>query len=269
MSTTPEADHDVTVEEIAPRTVLITLRRAHRLNALTWPLINDLHAALDKVHTRTDIDVVIITGEGRGFCAGSDVAGARDRKDLDIPVRFAAQQRTSGLALKLRALPQPVIAAVNGPAVGAGLGLALAADIRIAATSAVFRVGAIRMGLGAGECGISWLLPRLTGTSAALDIMLTNRIVTADEAERRGIVTEVVPDGALLDVAIAKAAQITSHAPFAVRSTKSVFWPNQAGDLAAAVEREDRAQILAVQTHDSRDAMAAFLERRNPTFNNR
>ncbi|WP_051721253.1 MULTISPECIES: enoyl-CoA hydratase/isomerase family protein [Actinomycetes] len=245
---------------------LITLNRAESLNALTWPLIDELHRVLSALNDRTDIRAVVMTGAGRAFCAGSDVGGARDRSAVDIPTRFAAQQRTSGLALALRELRQPVIGAINGPAVGAGLGLALGADVRLASRSARFRDGAIRMGLGGCESGISWHLPRLVGTSNALEMMLTNRLVSAEEAERRGIVTAVYADDELMERAIEMAVCIAQFSPFGVSTTKEVFWANQDSGLREAVDRENRAQILAVNTNDSREAMSAFLEHRSPRF---
>lgn len=253
-------------DEPKPGVALITLNRPESLNALTWPLIDELQRVLIEIRGRHDIRAVVLTGEGRAFCAGSDVGGARDRSDLDIPTRYDAQQRTSGLAVAVRRLPQPVIGAINGPAVGAGLGLALATDVRIASTEAIFRNGAIRMGLGAGEGGISWHLSRLVGTSNALEMMLTNRQVPAEEAERRGMVSAVYPTDDLLDQALALAGQIAEFSPFGVAMTKEVFWANQSGDFEAAVDRENRTQILAVNTADSREAMSAFLERRRPEF---
>ncbi|MCX4095697.1 enoyl-CoA hydratase/isomerase family protein [Nocardia sp. alder85J] len=257
------------VSDPEPGVALVTLNRPDHLNALTWPLIDELLRVLATLDARRDLRVVVVTGAGRAFCAGSDVAGARERSSVDIPARFEAQQRTSGLAVAVRELRHPVIAAVNGPAVGAGLGLALAADIRIAGESAAFRDGAIRMGLSACESGISWHLPRLIGTSSALELMLTNRLMPAAEAERRGLVSAVYPDDELLARAVDMGTRIASFAPFGLAATKEVFWANQSGDFQHAVDRENRTQILAVNTADSREAMSAFLEHRKPEFHGR
>ncbi|MGW0043326.1 enoyl-CoA hydratase/isomerase family protein [Rhodococcus sp. NPDC003348] len=248
---------------------LVTLNRPENLNSLTWPLIDALTAALSELHGRQDVRAVVMTGAGRAFCAGSDVGGARNRSELGIPTRFEAQRRTSGLGLAVRELRQPVIAAINGPAVGAGLGLALAADIRVAGESGSFRDGAIRMGLSACEGGISWSLPRLVGTSNALELMLTNRLVRADEAERKGIVSAVYPDAELLSAAVAMAEQIAAFSPFGVAASKEAFWANQNSGFAEAVDRENRTQILAVNTADSREAMSAYLDHRTPVFERR
>ncbi|MBS9376439.1 enoyl-CoA hydratase/isomerase family protein [Rhodococcus sp. B50] len=253
----------------APGVALVTLNRPDRLNALTWPLIDELHSALRELDERRDLRAVVLTGAGRAFCAGSDVGGARERSSVDIPTRYEAQQRTSGLAVAIRELRHPVIAAVNGPAVGAGFGLALAADIRVAGASAAFRDGAIRMGLSACESGISWHLPRLIGTSNALELMLTNRLVPAEEAERRGLVSAMYPDDQLLERAVELAAGIAEFSPFGLTTTKEVFWANQSDSFREAVDRENRSQILAVNTADSREAMTAFLEHRKPEFHGR
>lgn len=259
----------VLLSEPATGVAVVTLNRPESLNALTWPLIDELHTVLSDLHHRPEVRALVLTGAGRAFCAGSDVGGARDRSSLGIPTRFEAQRRTSGLGLAVRELRQPVIAAINGPAVGAGLGLALAADIRIAGESGAFRDGAIRMGLSACEGGISWSLPRLVGTSNALEVMLTNRMMRAEEAERRGIVTSVHPDAELLTAAVAMAEQIAAFSPFGVAATKEAFWANQNSSFAEAVDRENRTQILAVNTADSREAMSAYLDRRPPVFEGR
>lgn len=259
----------VLVTEPEPGVVMVTLNRPESLNALTWPLIDELLRVFSELHLRRDVRVVVLTGAGRAFCAGSDVGGARNRSAVDIPTRFDAQRRTAGLALAVRELRHPVIAAINGPAVGAGLGLALAADVRIAGESASFRDGAIRMGLSACESGVSWSLPRLIGTSNALELMLTNRLVRAEEAERRGIVSAVHPDSELLAEAVTLATQVAGFSPFGLEATKEAFWANQDCSFREAIDRENRTQILAVNTADSREAMSAYLEHRTPEFHGR
>lgn len=259
----------VLVSDPQPGVALVTLNRPEALNSLTWPLIDELLRVFSELHVRKDVRAVVLTGAGRAFCAGSDVGGARNRSAVDIPTRFEAQRRTAGLALAVRELRQPVIGAINGPAVGAGLGLALAADIRIAGESGSFRGGAIRMGLSACESGISWNLPRLVGTSNALELMLTNRLVRAEEAERRGIVSAVHSDEKLLDEAITLAAQVAQFSPFGLEASKEAFWANQDCTFREAVDRENRTQILTVNTADSKEAMSAFLEHRTPEFQGR
>jgi enoyl-CoA hydratase len=170
----------------------------------------------------------------------------------------------------MRALPQPIVAAVNGPAAGGGLALALASDVRIAAESARFNVAFVKIGLSGCDIGVSWLLPRLIGVSRAWELMLTGRMVDSHEAERTGLVVRVVPDGALMDSALETAELIAGNSPFGVQMTKEVMWSNlETGSLQAAIDLENRTQILTTFTDDMREALAAFLEKRPPGFQNR
>ena len=176
---------------------------------------------------------------------------------------MAGQERLSRLFERLIRLPQPVIAAVNGAAAGGGLALALAADVRIAGEGASFIVANARIGLSAGECGISWLLPRLIGLSRAFELMLTGRAVDAAEADRIGLVSRVVPVAELMETALGIARTIAANAPFGVRMTKEVVWANlQTPDLQAAIALENRTQVLCALTGDVDEAMAAFREKR-------
>ena len=146
---------------------------------------------------------------------------------------------------------------------------ALAADIRIAATSARFHVASVKIGLSGGECGISYHLPRHVGSARAFEILLTGRPFDATEADRIGLVTRVVPDAELLDAALELAAAIAENSPFSVWMTKKVMWQNLDATFDAALELENRTQILAVMTADAREAMHAFVEKRPPTFEGR
>jgi enoyl-CoA hydratase len=161
----------------------------------------------------------------------------------------------------------PVIAAINGAAAGGGLALALASDVRIAAASARCNVAFVRVGLSGCDCGVSYLLPRAVGTSAAFELMLTGRPVDAEEALRIGLVARVVPDEELQEAALATAALIVGNSPFGVEMTKEVMWAAlDAGSLADAVALENRTQILCTLTEDQREAVAAFGGRRAPVF---
>jgi enoyl-CoA hydratase len=167
----------------------------------------------------------------------------------------------------LRRIPQPVIAAVNGPAVGGGFALALFSDVRIAAASARFGVQFIRVGLSGCDVGVSYALPRLIGASRAFELMLTGRQFDATEADRLGLVSRVVPDGELLDSAFGVADEICQNAPFGVVMTKEVMWANLAApSLEAAIHLENRTQILASQSGDFVEALAAFAQKRPPHF---
>ena len=183
---------------------------------------------------------------------------------------FDLQQRIASLVPRFRKLHVPVIAAVNGAAAGGGLALALACDVRIAATSARFNVAFVRIGLSGCDIGLSWMLPRWIGASRAFELMLTGRMVESDEAERIGLVTRVVADEELLDEALSTARLICANSPFGVWMTKEVMWSNlESGSLQAAIDLENRTQIMTSFTEDTGEAVGAFLERRAPKFKNR
>lgn len=174
------------------------------------------------------------------------------------------------MAERLRAMPQIVIAAVNGPCVGAGMSIALAADIRIVSRSARFLNAAIRLGLTAGETGMSYMLPRLIGASRAFEILVTGRPVEAEEAERIGLAVRLVENDALLDEAESLARQILANSPFGVKHTKRLVWENlNAPSFRMALELENRSQMLASMTEDYKEATAAFVDKRPPNFKGR
>jgi enoyl-CoA hydratase len=260
-------------ETIQPGITLVTLDRPERLNAMSRELVADLHDALAAVAADRECRVVILTGAGRGFCSGLDLKETGDLA-TDVadggggpPAAMRGQQHIATLVTRLRALPKPVIAAVNGPATGGGLALALACDVRIAADSARFNVAFVRVGLSGCDIGVSYLLPRLVGASRAFELMLTGRMVDAAEADRAGLVSKVVPDGQVVDAALETAELIRANSPFGVWMTKEVMWSNlEAGSLQAAIDLENRTQLLASYTGDIGEAVAAFLEKRPPRF---
>lgn len=250
---------------------LLTLDRPASLNSMNSELVGDLHDTLDAIKRDRDCRVVILTGEGRGFCAGLDLRGFGDPPDVGdvgpVPAGMTTQQHIADLVPKLRSLRQPVIAAVNGPAAGGGFALALAADVRIAAASARFNVAFVRIGLSGCDIGVSWMLPRLIGASRAFEMMLTGRLIDADEADRIGLVLSVVPDGTVVEAALETALLIRRNSPVGVWFTKEVMWSNlEIPSLQAGIDIENRNQILASQTADMREAMAAFLEKREPGY---
>jgi enoyl-CoA hydratase len=261
-------------EEVRPGIVLLTLDRPERLNAMNAALIEDLHAALDAVADDTRCRGVVLTGAGRGFCAGLDLKGYGSAPAGDgsgsPQDRLATQQHIAALVPRLRSLRQPVVAAVNGPAAGGGFALALGCDLRVAASSARFNVAFVRIGLSGCDIGVSWLLPRLVGASRAYELMLTGRLIDAAEAERIGLVVRVVPDGEVVDAAVEVAERIAANSPFGVWMTKEVMWSNlEVGSLQAGIDIENRTQLLSSYSADHREAMAAFLERRPPEFQHR
>jgi enoyl-CoA hydratase len=250
---------------------VLTLNRPDQLNAMTADLAVGLHEQLRAVAADRSCRAVVLTGAGRGFCAGLDLHGFGSAPGSDgadaARDRLSNQQYMSTLVLGLRELPQPVIAAVNGPAAGLGLALALGCDIRYAATEAVFRVAFVNIGVSNCDMGTSWLLPRLIGAARSHELMLTGRRVNADEALRIGLVTDVVEHDALLARALEAASQIAELAPWGVRLTKQGMWTAlEIPSERAAVEYEDRQQIMSTFGQAPPEAVAAFLEKRPASF---
>lgn len=263
------------VERTHPRpgVTQLTMSRPDSLNAMTAELVQSLHDHLDAIAVDPDVRVVVLTGAGRGFCAGLDLGGygtAPHTAHLGkTQAGFAVQKHIASLIPHLRSLPQPVIAAVNGPAAGGGFALVLGSDIRLASRSARFNAAFVRIGLSACDIGTSWLLPRLVGVARAQELMLTGRVFDAEEAYRIGLVVELHDGDALLDAALATADRVMANAPFGVALTKEGMWSAlEIPGMQAAIDLENRQQIMASATHDHREAMTAFVERRPPEFTN-
>ena len=262
---------NVLTEKIQPGVTLVTLNRPASLNAMTAELVSELIDALTVVSDDRNCRAVVLTGSGRGFCAGLDLKGygtAPGSENLGtVEAGFATQKHIAALVPRLRAVPQPMIAAINGPAAGGGLALALASDVRIGAASARFNVAFVRLGLSGCDIGVSWLLPRLIGASRAWELMLTGRIIDADEAWRIGLLLKVVPDGQVVDAALETAGLIASNSPWGVCMTKEVMWSQlEVGSLQAGIDLENRTQVLSTMTGDMREAIMAFLEKRPAEF---
>ena len=253
-----------------PGIAVLTLARPGSLNALDAGLMAELYDRFDELGRDPAVRAVVLTGEGRAFSAGLDMrdfGGPVPSPEEGPEAALGFQRYMSRIITVIRELPQPVIAAVNGAAVGGGMALACASDIRIASPSARFGAGAVRIGLSGCEMGLSYHLPRLVGMDAAADWMLTGRLVEAAEAHARGLVGPLVEPDRLLDAAVETATSILANAPFGVRMTKRVMWANaDEDDLRTALDREDRAQVMASGTRDAAEARAAFLERRPPRY---
>ncbi|OBH93776.1 enoyl-CoA hydratase/isomerase family protein [Mycobacterium sp. E2733] len=235
--------------------VLLRLNRPKQLNAINEPMQSELRQTLGDLATDSSVRAVVLTGAGRGFCAGIDVRDfGPSMLEATAPAldRMRFQEGMAALAESVRALPQPVIAAVNGPCVGAGLALCLAADIRICSEAATFGNAAILLGLSGAEMGMSYHLPRIVGTSVAADWMLTGRTVSAAEADGRGLVSELVEADRLVERAVELASQIASHSPLGVQLTKRALQVNtDAAGLSAALELENRNQLIAHATDEA------------------
>ncbi|AQT81574.1 crotonase [Mycolicibacterium litorale] len=248
----------------------VTLNRPELLNAIDGALIDGVDDALDKLSS-WQYRVAVLTGAGRGFCAGADLSGTGQPWTKPAGAQFKtmydAQVRLADQLTRLYELPIPVVAAVNGVAVGGGLAYALHCDIRIASESARFGSVFIKAGFSSMDMGTSYLLPKIVGAGVARELMLTGRIIDASEAYRIGLVHEVVPDDQLTDAALAMARTIAANNAFGVWQTKSGL--NAALDapsLRHAKEIENRTQILTGFTDNPREAAMAHREKRAPKW---
>ncbi len=243
--------------------VTLTLDRPEALNALTVPLKLALADALRTVAGDRSVRAVVLTGAGRAFCAGQDLP-ERDRPDA-LPLDAELREHYLPIIRALRAMDQPVIAAVNGVAAGAGASLAFACDVRLAAPEARFVLAFGRIGL-IPDCGATWFLPRLVGSSRAAEIALVGDPVGAEEAATIGLVRRVVPADQLLDAARELAQALAAAAPQALGWTKHALDAAWSTDLETALEEEARLQGLAGATRDHAEGLAAFREKRTPRF---
>lgn len=251
----------VLVERAEPSVAVLRLNRPEQLNALTEVMFQDIRNACAELHADEHIRAVILTGAGRGFCAGYDLDEARELAELTPEKMLARQDLAHAAIVALRALRRPVIAAVAGPAVGGGLSLALAADIRIAAPSARFGAAFVRLGLSGGDMGCSWHLPRLVGVGAAAELMFTGRTLRAAEAQAIGLANSVVEESELMPAALAMARSIAAHSPFGISLTKRALYANlDAPSLSTALELEGRGQAFATRDPDFPKALAAVRD---------
>jgi len=262
----------VQIDKPRPRVTRITLNRPERMNAMAFDVMVPLRDALREVAVDNDTRVIVLTGAGAGFCSGADLedAGAPPHIDgLTVPtIARRALRLLEEVILAVRDLPQPVIGAINGPAIGGGFCLALATDIRIAAPTARFRAAGICNGLTANELGISYLLPRAIGSSRAFEILLSGRDVDAAEAERIGLVSRVAPGEQLLERCYELAERILGFSHVGVELTKQLLWASlDAGSLHAHMNHEGQAQLyVRLTTENFEEAVRARKERRVPVY---
>jgi enoyl-CoA hydratase len=247
-------------EEIA----VVTLNRPESLNAMSRALVAGLGETLAALEAERRARVVILTGAGRGFSSGHDLGELTAEADAgDVDDLMANQYAFSDLITQVNELRLPVIAAVNGPAAGGGMALALAADTRVCSASARFNAAFVRLGISGGDVGTSYLLPRVVGPTLAFEMMLTGRLIDADEAFRSGMVLRVVPDGEVVAAAVEIAETIVANSRFGIEMTKRLMWSNlDATDLRSAILTEDRTQVLCLTTPEARAAIPAMLASR-------
>ncbi|MFW9823840.1 MAG: enoyl-CoA hydratase/isomerase family protein [Candidatus Thorarchaeota archaeon] len=262
---------------------IISLNRPKRLNAINFEMIEEFIDYLDYLDNNYEINSVIITGAGRAFSAGLDLIDMATLNNNELykedprfrylwtkdsmKVSVMLQKRITQIMIKLRRIPQPVIAAVKGPAYGGGFALSLAADIRIAGESAVFCNAFIKIGVTGADCGSTYWLPRIIGFSDAAEIIYTGKDVDANEALRVKLVSRVVPDKEIVEESLKIARNLLKKSVLGLRFTKQAMNINiDAPSLEAAIELENQMQIAAGQSNDPKEASLAFMQKREPKF---
>lgn len=247
----------------------LILNRPDQLNAMNRQLIRELGEFFWNLAADKDTRVLIMRGAGRAFCAGLDLKEqpSSDGVGGSPSAGLRMQRSVSELVMLMRRAPQPIIAAVHGPACGGGFAMALASDVRIAGESARMNAAFIRIGLSACDVGVSYFLPRLVGASVASELLLTGNFIDAARAERTGLVSRVVPDADLDTAARDLAADMLRNSPLGLRLTKECLKHSlDAGSLEQVIAMEDRNQILAAQSADFREGVVAFLQKRTPSY---
>lgn len=250
---------------------VVTLVREAALNALGPQMVSDLTDYFEALHRREDPRVVLLRGAGRAFCAGIDLKSWSGRDPRGgVHLGLETQQRIARIVRLMRSCPQPVIGLGHGAACGGGFSLLLACDVRIGAPSLRMNAAYIRIGLGGADIGASYLLPRLVGLSVASELLLTGNFIDAGRALRVNLLSDVVPETELLPAGLLLARAMLETAPLGLRMTKQAINFNiDAQSLDAAMALEDRQQVMMATTHDHREAVAAFLEKRPPVYGNR
>ncbi len=257
------------IETVCDRVATLTLNRPDRLNALSTPMLDGLLEALPRLAADANIAVVVLTGAGRGFCAGGDVKsmaeGSSQLGAQDAVVRLRGRMEVSRL---LHEMPKPTIAMVNGPAAGAGFALALACDLRIASESARFITAFAKVGFS-GDFGGSYFLSKLVGTGKARELYYTGEPLDAAQALALGIVNDVVPAFELLEATTALAQRLVKGPGLALGLMKKNFNAAESGTLAELLDLEALHQVSAAKTEDHQEAARAFVEKRPPLFKGR
>ena len=273
-------------------THVLTIDRPESVNSLSPGLIEELPQAIRAASSDRSCRAIVITGSGeRAFCAGIDVKsvaandakaagagsndsastgpGANGSEPLD-PVVAGFENlhlRLSGIIREIHRVPVPVIAAVNGHAIGAGFAIAAACDLRLGSANATFADGFVKRGISGCEMGLSYFLPKIVGPALAFDLMMTGRRIGAEDAKAMGLISDVTEPDALLGRARELGEALAENAPMAISMTKEVMWANlHAASLDHALALESRTQVLTRTTRDAKEARASFLEKRPPEF---
>jgi enoyl-CoA hydratase len=262
----------VLVDKPAPNVTVVTLNRPERMNAMAFDVMIPLREALEAVSHDNETRAVIITGAGHGFCSGADLVSPGRMPHIEGLTRTTIAQRAGELLhdviLEIVEMPQPVIAAINGPAIGGGLCLAAACDVRLAAPEAYFRAAGINNGLTAAELGLSFVLPRVIGSGRSTELMLTGRDADAEEAERIGLVSRVVPQDELLPACLEVAERIAGLSRIGIELTKKMAWAGlESSSFRGHMSNEMNAQLyVRLTTANFEEAIKARSEDRAPDF---
>jgi 2-(1,2-epoxy-1,2-dihydrophenyl)acetyl-CoA isomerase len=257
------------IETVTDRVATLTLNRPDRLNALSTSILDGLLEALPRLAADPEIAVVVLTGAGRGFCAGGDVKGmAEGSSQMGVPDAVQRLRGRMEVSRLLHEIPKPTIAMVNGPAAGAGLAMALACDLRVASESARFITAFVKVGFS-GDFGGSYFLSKLVGTGKARELYYTGEPLDARQALALGVVNEVVPDFELLDATMALARQLAGGPSIALGLMKRNLNAAENGSLSELLDLEALHQVQAGRTEDHLEAARAFVEKRPPVFRGR
>lgn len=265
---------DVLTSMLNDRVMEIRMNRPAQMNAISVAMLDGIEAGLREAQNSRAVRAVVLTGEGRGFCAGADLASTAGPGDLEgtegmgmMGFMYKYQERIAQTAIAIHECDKPVISAVNGAAVGGGLAFALASDLRVARRGAKFGSVFIKIGLSSCDIGCSYFLPRLIPPTKAMELMITGRIFLAEEADELGMLNALTDEGDLQARALQLADAICENSEYGVWMTKKGFWNNlDASSLRQAMEIENRTQILGTMSGATEEAMAAFAEGRAPEW---
>jgi 2-(1,2-epoxy-1,2-dihydrophenyl)acetyl-CoA isomerase len=263
-------DYKCLLYDVQDSVATLTLNRPERLNALGDTLRDDLYDAVLRATGDPGVRAIVLTGAGRGFCSGGDVKAMNEAREAraERPVLDKVAPSRDRVLLAMQEAPQPIIAAVNGAAAGAGMNLALACDIRLAATTARFGETFVKRGLHP-DWGGTYFLPRIVGLAKACELIFTGEMIDAEEGLRLGIVSAIYPPEDLLPATRDLAARIAAGPPLAIRLARRALYRNQTADLQSALEFETFAQNVCSETDDAREGIRAFVEKRAPRFHGR
>jgi enoyl-CoA hydratase/carnithine racemase len=254
--------------EVKDRIATITLNRPDKMNAFTGPMIERWAGSLQEAQRDPDVNVVVVTGAGKAFCSGGDVGRMRDGEPTPLDNKNGLWERIHNVPKTLEAMDKPVIAMVNGVAVGAGMGMSLMCDMRIASDAARFSTGYVRVGLVPGD-GDTYFLPRLIGTARALELLWTADFIEAPQALELGIVNRVVPAAKLAEETYALARRIADGPQIPIRMIKRLVYQSMRLDLRTHLDLVSSHMAVVRDTADHKEGVQAFKDKRAPKFTGR